>query len=106
MISPRRSRDDISPRTEHVKIHGDETNGAWDNAMTALFSHDQRSANAPLFSLGSTFTREAVVIILKARLRAANLPEAKYNDHSFRKGAAQHAHDCGLPKGQIMELGQ
>ena len=75
-------------------------------ALQRLYTHDPQPPDAPLFSLGTSFDRNSVIRILRARLKDTNHPEACISGHSFRKGAAQHAHDCGMPQGHIMQLGR
>ena len=75
-------------------------------ALQELFKRDRKPPKAPLFSLGTSFHREAVVAALKQRLQAVGEDDATYNGHSFRKGAAQHAADCGLSEDTIKQLGR
>jgi hypothetical protein len=61
-----------------------------------------RLETGPFVKAGS----QGVVARLKSRLRGAGLDGSKYSGHSFRKGAAQDAHDNGLTKHDIQVLGR
>ncbi len=77
------------------------------SALRRLFIRDPRAPNAPLFRfLSSAFSRQAVANILKQRIAAADLIEANYPGHSFRKGAAQHEADHGKLDESIHRLGR
>lgn len=65
-----------------------------------LYRQDPQPANAPLFRLhDKPFSRQNVVQLLRNWLRRCNIatPE-KYKGHSFRRGAAETAHDNGLKR--------
>jgi len=76
-------------------------------AMVRLLNRDEQPDNAPLFNLnGEAFTTAAAKRLLSARLLAAGVPPNGYTNHSFRRGSAQHAKDCGFHDSQIQLLGR
>jgi hypothetical protein len=61
----------------------------------------------PLFELDNGgFPRAAVLAALKRRLYNVNIPMGSFRGHSFRRGAAQYAHDRGLSQPEIQCLGR
>jgi integrase len=77
-------------------------------ALRDLFELDPQPPVAPLFRLqNSAFTYSRVVPILQDRARLAGVPHpTSYRGHSFRRGAAQHASNLGLPESDIQALGR
>ncbi len=76
-------------------------------ALRKLFIQDPRPPNAPLFRLQSfTFSRQAVVNILKQRMTEAGLTEVNHSGYSFHKGAAKHEADHGILDESIQRLGR
>jgi integrase len=76
-------------------------------AMIRLHNRDPKPDSAPLFAVNTkAFSKEAVLAILKRRLIEAGIRPDDYTNHSFRKGAAQHARDCGFAEDQLMPLGR
>ncbi len=76
-------------------------------ALRRLLIQDPRPPNALLFRLqSSTFSRQAVVNILKQCIGAAGFPEVNYSGHSFCKGAAQHEADHRMLDQSIQRLGR
>jgi hypothetical protein len=76
-------------------------------ALQSLMERDPQPKSAPLFRLSSgAFTRDTVLRELESRLRRAGIPSDGYRGHSFRKGAAQEAHDNGLTQEKIQTLGR
>ncbi|KAJ3454842.1 hypothetical protein MRS44_013442 [Fusarium solani] len=77
------------------------------DALQKLLLLDPRGHDAPLFSLHrKPFSRNNFLSILSTKLRALGLQTDGYSGHSFRKGAAQHAHDSGVLDDQIQMLGR
>jgi hypothetical protein len=65
-------------------------------ALERLFDVDKQPSTVPLFRLQrAAFTRDAFVGGLKLRLSRLGVHPESYTGHSFRRGAAQHAYDCG-----------
>ncbi|KAJ5400295.1 hypothetical protein N7465_010784 [Penicillium sp. CMV-2018d] len=63
--------------------------------------------DAPLFSFHRRpFSRNNFLSTLSTKLRVLGLRTEGYSGHSFRKGAAQHAHDSGILGDQIQMLGR
>lgn len=79
-------------------------------ALQVLFNQDPQPGSAPLFRLtnkSAAFPRKPVLNILQKRLLYHNLNSPqKYTGHSFRKKAAQHAHDNGMLEQHIQKLGR
>ena len=78
------------------------------SAFRKLFMFNPKSNNAPLFSLadGAAFAHNPVIEILRQRLQSVGIPYQSYSDHSFQKGAAQHASDNGILNEHIQKLGR
>ena len=65
-------------------------------ALKDLIQSDPQPPTAPLFRFdGGGFLHDIVIKILKTRLQTANIL-GKFNGHSFRRGAAQHAKNNDL----------
>ena len=76
-------------------------------ALSKLFLHDPQPATAPLFSFSSgAFTSSAFQAAVIAKLNRAGVNSAGIKGHSFRKGAAQHAHNAGIRNDHIQALGR
>jgi hypothetical protein len=76
-------------------------------ALEQLFSVDNQPPEAPLFRfVNRGFRRQDVVIRIRNLLSLAGIDPSGYSGHSLRKGAAQDAHDMGLPRDDIMMLGR
>jgi hypothetical protein len=76
-------------------------------ALQSLMERDPQPESAPLFRLSSgAFTRDAVLRELETRLLRVGIPPDGYRGHSFRKGAAQEAHNNGLTQEEIQTLGR
>ncbi|KAF2467740.1 uncharacterized protein BDR25DRAFT_395189 [Lindgomyces ingoldianus] len=72
-----------------------------------LYRQNPQPANAPLFCLHEKpFSQQNVIQLLRNQLRRCNIamPE-RYKGHSFRRGAAQTAHDNSLSEDHIKALG-
>jgi integrase len=77
------------------------------DALRKLFLYDPRSPQAPLFSFSSgPFSSKAFQTALLSKLRKVGENTAGIKGHSFRKGAAQHAHEAGILHEQIQALGR
>lgn len=75
--------------------------------MTKLIQHIPRAKDGPLFSLkNGPFTKNRVLNALNARLAHLGIPPGTYTGHSFRRGAAQHAHEMGVPIGEVQFMGR
>lgn len=75
--------------------------------MQILLSSLAGSPDSPLFSLNEgTFTRARVLKRLDRRLANIGIPPGSLTGHSFRKGAAQHAHEMQVPKGEVQYMGR
>lgn len=78
-------------------------------ALRFLFKNDPQPTTAPLFSRGSNqpFTYQFLRSKLTSRLQECNVPDFEtYTGHSWRRGAAQHAYEMGLPENMIQRLGR
>jgi hypothetical protein len=76
-------------------------------ALEQLFSMDNQPSEAPLFRFVSRgFRRQDVVTRIRNLLGLAGIDPSGYTGHSLRRGAAQDAHDMGLPRDDIMMLGR
>lgn len=80
-------------------------------AMKRLFTLDPQLPNQPLFNgggggLGRNFTTSFVRNHLNARLATLGIVSNAYTCYSFRRGAAQHALDCGATEQEIKALGR
>jgi hypothetical protein len=76
-------------------------------ALTQLFTHDPQPLTAPLFSLSTgAFTAAAFQSAVLRSLHSFGIDSTGIKGHSFRKGAAQHAHDAGILHDQIQALGR
>jgi predicted aconitase with swiveling domain len=80
-------------------------------ALLALFKHDEKPLNAPLFDIGNGHCSAVVVQTeLRQRLRALGLisseDDKSYTGHSFRRGAATDASNKGVPEHQFMLMGR
>jgi hypothetical protein len=76
-------------------------------AMVRLRNRDPQPDSAPLFTLNAKpFTKDSVRAILQTRLLDAGIRPDGYTNHSFRRGAAQHARDCGFAEAQLGLLGR
>lgn len=77
------------------------------DALQKLLLLDPRGPDAPLFSFHrKPFSRNNFLSTFSTKLRALGLQTDGYSGHSFRKGAAQHAHDSGILDDQIQVLGR
>ncbi|KAJ5413721.1 hypothetical protein N7509_000348 [Penicillium cosmopolitanum] len=73
-------------------------------ALQKLLLLDPRGPDAPLFSFHRRpFSRNNFLSTLYAKLRSLGIRTDGYSGHSFRKGAAQHAHDN--PDAREMDFG-
>lgn len=75
-------------------------------ALRKLFTEHPQPSTALLFWYRSSFSRPAVIAALKSRLTAAGISNKHFSGHSYRKGAAQHAADNGMPDKNIQRLGR
>jgi integrase len=76
-------------------------------ALEQLFLVDTRPPEAPLFRfINRGFRRQDVTNRIKSLLALAGVDPGGYTGHSLRRGAAQDAHDMGLPRDDIMMLGR
>lgn len=77
------------------------------DALQRLLLLDPKASDAPLFSFHRRpFNRNNFLSTLSTKLRALGIHADGYSGHSFRKGAAQHAHDSGILDDQIQVLGR
>jgi integrase len=77
------------------------------DALQKLLLLDPRGPDAPLFAFHrKPSSRSNFLSTLSTRLRALSIRTDGYSGHSFRKGAAQHAHDSGILDEQIQVLGR
>lgn len=75
--------------------------------MQALLKHAPTVANEPLFAFtGGPFTRKRVMNALNRRLANLGIAPGTYTGHSFRGGAAQHAHEMQVPVGEVQHMGR
>jgi len=76
-------------------------------ALRKLFLLDPKPLHAPLFAFAAkTFSAAAFQTALLTKMTNLGLNIAGIKGHSFRKGAAQHAHDAGVLQEQIQALGR
>ncbi|KAF4769439.1 hypothetical protein HAV15_008849 [Penicillium sp. str.  len=77
------------------------------DALQRLLLLDPKAPDAPLFSFHRRpFNRNNFLSTLSTKLKALGIHANGYSGHSFRKGAAQHAHDSGILDDQIQVLGR
>ncbi|KAJ5215306.1 uncharacterized protein N7498_001713 [Penicillium cinerascens] len=77
------------------------------DALRKLLLLDPRGPDTPLFSFGRRpFSRNNFLSTLSTKLRTLGIQTHGYSGQSFRKGAAQHAHDSGILDDQIQMLGR
>jgi hypothetical protein len=76
-------------------------------AIIRLFNRDPRPLLDLLFSVNNrAFSAPVVRKILSTRLAAGGILPNGYSNHSFRRGVAQHAHNCGFAESQTAQLGR
>jgi hypothetical protein len=76
-------------------------------AIRTLFQMDPQPESAPLFnSNGFPWSKARARLALHNALIGSGVDPRHFRLHSFRKGAAQHAHSCGLRDDQIQMLGR
>jgi hypothetical protein len=76
-------------------------------ALENLFAADPQPPEAPLFRfIDRGFPRQTVVLKIHEYLARANVDTTAITGHSIRQGAAQDAHDLGLPRDDIMVMGR
>jgi integrase len=77
------------------------------DALSKLLTHDLQPPSSPLFSLSNgTFTSSAFQSAVISKLRRSGGRTEGIKGHSFRKGAAQHAHNAGIRNDHIQALGR
>jgi hypothetical protein len=96
-IRLKRSKSDYDHRGVTVVVTASHDSICPIAALQSLMERDPQPESAPLFRLSSgAFTRDAVLRELETRLLRVGIPPDGYRGHSFRKGAAQKAHNNGL----------
>lgn len=76
-------------------------------ALSKLLLFDPKGPDAPLLAFHRRlFSRENFLATLSTKLEALGLYAEGRSGHSFRKGAAQHAHDSGILDDPIQMLGR
>jgi hypothetical protein len=76
-------------------------------ALETLFALDRQEPNCLLFRFARTiFSRTNFLKRLKANLQDLGVKPDGFLGDSFRKGAAQHAHNSGVLNSQIQMLGR
>ena len=106
-IHLKRSKSDHDHRGVTVVVTASHDSTCPVAALQSLMERDPQPESAPLFRLSSgAFTRDTVLRELETRLRRAGIPSDGYRGHSFRKGAAQEAHNNGLTQEEIQTLGR
>jgi integrase len=76
-------------------------------ALRRLFLLDPKPSHAPLFAFTSKpFSAPAFQAALLTKMTSLGLNTSGIKGHSFRKGAAQHAHNAGILHDQIQALGR
>lgn len=102
-----RSKTDI--KNEGVQILIAATSGKLCpiHAILDLYRIDPQPESAPLFNFnGTAWSKARARLALHNSLVAEGVNPMHFRLHSFRKGAAQHAHSCGLRDDQIQMLGR
>ncbi len=74
-------------------------------SLQNLFERFPSPRHAPLFDMGTGFSRQWVTQMLRNILAALGIA-GNYSGHSFRRGAATSARDAGLTEDRIMLLGR
>lgn len=75
--------------------------------MTTLLRRIPGPLDSPLFTFVSgPFTRTRVMNALNRRLANLGIPTGSYCGHSFRRSAAQHAHEMQVPLGEVQAMGR
>ena len=102
----KRSKTDVDHKGVQIMLAATNNHTCPVRALRHLFQTDIQLPQAPLFRVGTAFTKQTVITILRKRLIAAEIPDPGYSGHSFRRGAAQHAADNGMLKENIQKLGR
>ena len=103
----KRSKTDKNHEGVHILLAATNDAACPVAGLTQLFAHDPKPPSAPLFSLSSSaFTPAAFQSAVLKSLRNLGIDSTGIKGHSFRKGAAQHAHDAGILNEQIQALGR
>ncbi len=106
-IHLKRSKSDYDHRGVTVVVTASHDSICPVAALQSLIERDPQPQSAPLFRLSNgAFTRDAVLRELETRLLRVGIPPDGYRGHSFRKGAAQEAHNNGLTQEEIQTLGR
>ena len=107
LLTLKRSKTDRNHEGVNIVLAATNDGACPVEALSKLFLHDRQPASAPLFSFSSgAFTSPAFQAAVISKLNRAGLNSAGVKGHSFRKGAAQHAHDAGLRNDHIQALGR
>lgn len=102
-----RSKTDIKNEGVQIIIASTGDNLCPVQAIRTLFQMDHQPESAPLFNFnGLPWSKARARLALHNALIASGVDPRHFRLHSFRKGAAQHAHSCGLRDDQIQMLGR
>ena len=72
-------------------------------AIIRLFNYNPRPLLDPLFSINNkAFSAPVIRKILLTRLAASGILPNGYSNHSFYRGIAQYAYNCGFAKSQTV----
>jgi hypothetical protein len=103
----RRSKSDYKHKGVTIVLTATKDSTCAVTALRHLFDKDPRPKSTPLFRLVSgSFSRSEILKELSDRTTHAGLSPEGYLGHSFRKGAAQEAHNNGLTQAEIQILGR
>ncbi len=94
----KRSKTDIKYTVVEIIITTTNNVSCPVSALCPLFMVDLQPSNAPLFKLDNraAFACKLVIQIFCHKLEVSGILYQAYSDHSFCKGAAQHASDNGM----------
>jgi integrase len=102
-----RSKTDIKNEGVQILIAATSDELCPIQAILDLHHIDPQPESAPLFNFnGTAWSKARARLALHNSLVAEGVNPMHFRLHSFRKGAAQHAHSCGLRDDQIQMLGR
>lgn len=103
-----RSKTDVSKMGVSILIAEAADNVCAIRHMKLLLEQRPESPKAPLFRFvkGRAFTKKRVMNALNLRLARLGIAPGSLTGHSFRRGAAQHAHEMQVPIQEIQHMGR
>lgn len=102
-----RSKTDIDNKGVHILMASATDEACPLTSVRTLLQNDPQPSNQPLLRLHKgAFERKQVLRALTSRLRRLEVDAEGYSGHSFRRGAAQEAHNRGLSEQDVQLLGR